>query len=403
MHNPSFALFSHAPRPLAPSAPCPLRRVAEAAPSTSWRRPKLGRKLSRRLRPPTLVLAIGVACSVCVLRTSRGAPPAPPDEASEQAASRPASLSLEVASPTSTGSSPAFNGALAYEHLKALCALGPRVSGSPGMLRQQELLQAHFTSLGARVRLQQVPSRRHPLTREPTPLANLIVEWQPEAKQRILLCAHYDTRPLPERDPDPRERKKGVFLGANDGASGVALLMELGRCLASSQGGAPLSATRLGVDFVFFDAEEFAVGDRINDYFLGSKHFARNYRQEPPAHRYVAGVLLDMVGDANLMIQKEQFSVNWNDTRPIVEEIWDVARRLNVAEFVNEVGQTPIQDDHLPLRQIGAIPVCDVIDFQYPDVSHRFWHTTKDVAENCSAESLGKVGRVMDQWLKERR
>jgi hypothetical protein len=297
----------------------------------------------------------------------------------------------EAASPEATPAE--FDGQRAYEHLQQLCALGPRISGSPGMARQQELLRAHFAALGGAVTMQAVPGRRHPQTGRMTPMANLVVVWDAEAQERILLCAHYDTRPLPDQDPDPVQRRTGVFVGANDGASGVAVLMELGRSLP---------AGRLGVDFVLFDAEEFVWDDRPEGYFIGSTHFAREYRRGAMGQRYVAGVLLDMVGDRRLSIYQEGHSATWTDTRPIVEEIWGIAEQLGVKEFIPQVGYM-VRDDHLPLRQIGRIPVCDVIDFHYPDRTNRHWHATTDVPANCAPESLEKVGRVMQQWLKSRR
>ena len=120
-----------------------------------------------------------------------------------------------------------LDGARAYRYLQQICAIGPRISGSPGMQQQQEMLRAHFEQLGGKVTLQKFQAA-NPLGGANVPLANMIVEWHPERKERILLCAHYDTRPLPDQDPNPVQRRTGVFIGANDGASGVAVLMELG-------------------------------------------------------------------------------------------------------------------------------------------------------------------------------
>src|SRR5262245_55419520 len=125
-----------------------------------------------------------------------------------------------------------FNGERAYQHLKDICAIGPRVSGTEGMRRQQAYLKAHFEKLRGRVRLQEFTAR-HPLDGSTVRLANLIVEWHPERSERVLLCAHYDTRPFPDQDlRDPR----GIFVGANDGASGTALLCELGQSMPELKG-----------------------------------------------------------------------------------------------------------------------------------------------------------------------
>jgi hypothetical protein len=283
-----------------------------------------------------------------------------------------------------------FNGERAYGYLKEICAIGPRISGTKGMTKQQALLTAHFEKLGAKVSKQEF-RYRHPLDGSAVNFANLIVEWNPDAKERVLLCAHYDTRPFPDSDPDPRKRRD-EFLGANDGASGVALLMELGNSM-------PDLKCKYGVDFVLFDGEELVYDSQRDRYFLGSEYFSRQYVAHPPAHRYRWGVLLDMVGDAHLDIYQEKNSYAWRDTRPLVQDIWGVANDLGVHEFIPRV-RHDIRDDHLMLHDIGGIPTCDIIDFDYPQPGARsYWHTTADRPENCSALSLAKVGWVMQEWL----
>ena len=282
-----------------------------------------------------------------------------------------------------------FSGVRAMQHLEALCRLGPRPSGSAAMTRQRALLVEHFRAAGGRVAGQafEIRDRR---TGRPVHMENLVVEWHPDRTERILLGAHFDTRPFPDRDP---VEPGGVFVGANDGASGVAVLMEL----AGQMPGLP---GPVGVDFVLFDAEEYVFGPR-DPYCLGSTFFARQYaagRQAGRlAHRYRAAVVLDMVADRNLEIWQEINSLSWPDTRPVVESIWAVARRLEVREFVPRP-RHEVQDDHVPLRTIGGIPACDIIDFDYPQ-----WHTRADTPEHCSGESLEKVGRVVLEWLREQR
>jgi hypothetical protein len=275
-----------------------------------------------------------------------------------------------------------FDGAAAYEHLRRICQLGPRPSGSSGMQAQQKLLTEYFETLGGRVTLDRF-RYRSPLDGHPVDMANLIVSWHPERKERILLCTHYDTRPLPDRDP---ENPRGTFLGANDGASGVALLMELGKAMPGLGG-------PLGVDFVFFDGEEYVFRDD-DPYFIGSEWFARQYVEHPPAHRYRAAVLLDMVGDADLQIFQERNSLWWPEARPLVEQIWRTAARLGVREFIARP-KHEIRDDHLKLYHIAKIPACDIIDFDYA-----YWHTEGDAPSQCSALSLAKVGWVITEWLK---
>jgi glutaminyl-peptide cyclotransferase len=278
-----------------------------------------------------------------------------------------------------------FDGAQAYEYLKQICAIGPRYSGSNGMARQQKLLVAHFDKLGGKVSRQEfrVP---HPQTHDPVDMANLVVEWHPERKERVLLCAHYDTRPYPDQD---RRRPRGRFVGANDGASGVALLMEMGKHMAALKG-------PVGVDFVLFDGEELVYRDG-DPYFYGSEWFATTYAESPPQHRYRWGILLDMIADKDLKLLQEWHSVSWADTRPLVGEIWGIAAKLGVREFVPQVGSR-VLDDHIKLHDIARIPTCDIIDFDY-----RAWHTEQDVPANCSALSLSKVGWVVHEWLQSLR
>jgi hypothetical protein len=217
-------------------------------------------------------------------------------------------------------------------------------------------------------------------------MANLIVEWHPERRERILLCTHYDTRPFSSQD---RRNPRGTFIGANDGASGTALLMELGHQMAALNG-------KLGVDFVFFDGEEFVFEEGRDPYFIGSEYFATAYvndRARP--YHYASAVLVDMIADADLQIYPDNQTLSWSDSRPLVDAIWGIARRLGVTEFVVDRSYN-VLDDHVKLHEIARIPSCDVIDFNY-----RAWHTQADTPENCSALSMAKVGWVIHEWLKQ--
>jgi glutaminyl-peptide cyclotransferase len=280
-----------------------------------------------------------------------------------------------------------LDGARAYGYLKQLCAIGRRPSGSTGMQSQQKLLAEHFQKLGGQVEFQRFQAA-HPADGSPVPMGNLIVRWHPQNTQRVLLCTHYDTLPFPMLD---RRNPRGTFIGANDGTSGVAVLMELAHQM-------PKLPCKYGVDFVLFDGEEFVFAGRggsyLGSFFLGSGHFARAYAENPPPYRYRWGVLLDMVGDADLQIYQERYSMSWDDTRPLVEDLWATARRLGVREFIPRQKYF-VRDDHLPLHDTGKIPTCDVIDFDYPP-----WHTQGDVPQRCSALSLAKVGWVLREWLK---
>ena len=185
---------------------------------------------------------------------------------------------------------------------------------------------------------------------------------------------------------------QGEFIGANDGASGVAFLFELGRHMADLPG-------KYGIDFVFFDGEEFVYVYRRDPMFLGSTHFANQYAARRHDVKYTYGILVDMIADKNLELYYEGNSLGY--ARRLTRSIWSVADDLGVEEFKPKE-RHKIRDDHLPLNSIAKIPTCDIIDFDYPvaDGRNAFWHTQQDIPENCSAESLEKVGRVLLEWLR---
>ncbi|WP_237564768.1 M28 family peptidase [Blastopirellula marina] len=305
-----------------------------------------------------------------------------------QNAQRPAALTVAVEKLEDYAP---FDGSLAMGYLEGMCAIGPRVSGSPGMARQQQYLTKILEAAGGKVSLQEFDVR-HPEDGSRVPMANLIAQFYPDRPERILLCAHYDTRPFPDQDP---LNPQGTFVGANDGASGVAVLCELARHLGDLK-------SHVGVDIVFFDGEELVFDNRRDPYFLGSEYFARDYAQNPPAHRYRYGVLLDMVGDKDLQIFEEKNSLRYPDVRPLVRDIWSTARKLGIREFIARP-RHEVRDDHLVLNDIAKIPTCDIIDFDYPNPGYgpKYWHTEKDVPANCSALSLAKVGKTILTWLNE--
>ena len=275
-------------------------------------------------------------------------------------------------------------------YLKQICDFGPRASGTAAMKEQQTMLQDFFTERGAIVELQSFEVR-HPEDGSPVSMVNLIARWHPDRAKRFLLCAHYDTRPYPDRD---RRNSKGVFIGANDGGSGTAALMELSHHLSD------LPAD-VGVDIVLFDGEEFVWEQGRDEYFIGSKFFARNYAANPPNIGYQSGVLLDMVADRELRIYYEQNSLSYAPS--VARGIWKVADRLGVRAFVAR-SRHRVEDDHIPLNEIAKIPTVDLIDFDYPRAgigAPSYWHTEQDVPENCSGESIAAVVWVVHEWLKQ--
>ncbi len=295
---------------------------------------------------------------------------------------------VQVESPTRKPIPDRYSSVRAMAYLNQICDLGPRPSGSAAMIRQQKMLESFFAERGGTVTRQSFETR-NPNDGQPLTMTNLIASWHPDRPKRFLFCAHYDTRPYPDRDPVD---KRGVFLGANDGASGTAGLMELANQFEDLPGD-------IGVDLVLFDGEEFVWQEGRDRYFIGSTYFAQNYKDQPPAIPYQSGVLLDMIGDKELKLYYEVNSLRFAKT--VARDFWETADDLGVQAFVMRRGPE-LRDDHLPLNQIAAIPTIDVIDFDYPRPGfgvQSYWHTQQDVPANCSGESIAAVVWVAHQWM----
>ncbi len=257
-----------------------------------------------------------------------------------------------------------FDGSRAYEDVKAQVALGSRSPGTQGHLQTQEFIRAELESAGWLVEYQDSERMGHPIRN--------IIAKRNDASPQIVLGAHYDTRFVADNDPDLKKRDQPV-IGANDGASGVAVLLELARSLPKDS---------VPVWLVFFDTED---NGRVAgwDWILGSRAFAEEIKIQPRAV-----VVVDMIGDANLNIYLER-----NSDKTIRAEIWSTAAKLGYADkFINEEKYS-MEDDHTPFLEKG-IPAVDLIDFDYP-----YWHTTQDTADKVSAESLGAVGDTLWHWV----
>jgi glutaminyl-peptide cyclotransferase len=277
-----------------------------------------------------------------------------------------------------------FDAKRAMKYLEDICRIGPRISGSEGMKEQQRILEKHFEGLGGKIYWQRFTARQKSQPK-PVELANLVVSWHPERQRRIILCSHYDTRPIADQE-EKRSKWTEPFISANDGGSGVALLMEMGHVMKNLR-------VRVGVDFVFFDGEEyiFNPGPNGDVYFFGSEHFAQNYQKDPPRHRYAGAVLMDMIGGKNARFPIEKNS--WIKAGDLVQELWTIAAEQKCAAFVNQLGPE-VRDDHLALNRV-RIPAVDIIDFDYPH-----WHRLSDIPANCSPDSLEQVARVLIVWLQ---
>jgi glutaminyl-peptide cyclotransferase len=275
---------------------------------------------------------------------------------------------------------PPFDGVSAFAFLREQCDLGPRYPGSPGHAAVRALLLEKLAAFGARVAEQ--PFEAALSTGDTLRLVNIVGSYRPEARKRILLGAHYDTRPRADRDPDPANRSRPI-VGANDGASGVAVLLEIARLLA-------VSKPSVGVDLVFFDGEDWGEEGSTSDYLLGSRRYAKSLGDRRP----IAMILVDMVGERDSRMPVEGFSAAASPA--LCARIYGIARTLRVPNLVQSPGSSII-DDHLPFIQAG-VPAIDLIDFEYP-----YWHTLADTPDKCSSGSLAAVGSVLIRYVRETR
>jgi hypothetical protein len=273
-----------------------------------------------------------------------------------------------------------FDAGRAFGFLEEQVALGTREPNSPGAARAVSYYQAMLKPLADEVILQRF-ELRDPYAPRLLKLTNVIARFQPELETRVILCAHWDTRPRADYDP---LRPDDPILGANDGASGVAVLLEFAHQLAAEP-------ANIGIDIILFDGEDYGKEGDLQYYLLGSRHYVDN--PIGPLPREV--ILLDMIGDAELELPIELNS--WQSAAYLVDAIWTIGEELGYQQFVRRFGQA-IYDDHIPFIQAG-IPAIDIIDFQYPNATTNYWHTHQDTPDKCSPESLDAVGNTVLTWI----
>lgn len=278
---------------------------------------------------------------------------------------------------------PSFNQKMAFQHLLDQCSYGPRNPGSEGHQEFSKYLEEYLSSLSKNVIIQEFSYTEH-LTTKKRKGKNLIAQFNLESEERLLLGAHWDTRSLSDEDPD-EEKKLLPVLGANDGASGTAVLMELASIFSKNN-------PPIGIDIVFFDAEDVGINGKPYTFAMGSEYFSKNLPIEKPNF----AIIVDMVGDKFLKIPIERFSYQVNPE--MVKEIWGLANDLGLSAFEYRVGYE-IYDDHVPLWENAQIPAIDIIDFDYPNLFYNYWHTQKDIPENCSPQSLYQVGTLLLNYI----
>ena len=285
-------------------------------------------------------------------------------------------LLLTLAASCSGAAGP--DGARALERVKHQLQAGSRVSGTAGNAAVRQWIASELARLGGRVEQQAFADT---VGGQVWQLTNVIGRFGPASGRRIALLAHFDTRPWCDQDPEPS--KQGQYCpGANDAGSGVAVLLEVAEAMHAR-------APAVGVDLVFLDGEDLGKPEAPDDYCRGSKGYARRLPPRSDAARPVAGFVFDMVGDRDLGIWDEGNSAA--RATNLVDVVHEAARATNAKHFHEGVRYTLI-DDHVPLLEAG-LPAVDIIDFDY-----EHWHTTSDMPDQVSAESLAEVARVA-AWI----
>jgi glutaminyl-peptide cyclotransferase len=273
-----------------------------------------------------------------------------------------------------------FSGNRAMEWLEYQCQLGPRTMGSPGSLA----LQDSISTLCKRLNVRCVPIKfklDDPYGDSELTLTNIVISLGPSRGKRLWLGAHYDSRPVCDKETNPVLAARPL-VGANDGASGVAVLLHLIELLHSEQ-------LEYGIDILLFDGEDYGHAGDVAGFCLGSKQLVKSWNKfgSPLAGCNPYGlILLDMVGEKNLQIPMEYYSVS---RAPVFTEmVFQRASQLSLSAFIPETGK-PVYDDHVPFLEAG-LPAVDLIDFDFPE-----WHTSGDVPSVCSPESLQQVGALL--------
>lgn len=267
--------------------------------------------------------------------------------------------------------------------------MGARVPGTAAHRECLDFLQTSLIRFGLETAIEQGTLPRY--DGKPQAISNIVGRYRPDLKNRILLCAHWDCRPWSDHEADKAKQLIPV-LGANDGASGVAVLLEIARQLQIQQ-------PETGVDIVFFDAEdmgtpEFYEGEELPDtWCLGSQLWATQHKDERSDYR--CGILLDMVGSPDAVFGKEYFSIQY--AANVLQDIWKTAGKIGYSRFFLHRNSGAVTDDHYYINTIAGIPTIDIIHYD-PSGGTGFpayWHTNNDDMSNVSRSSLNAVGATL--------
>ena len=275
---------------------------------------------------------------------------------------------------------PQFDGAAAQALVERQVAFGPRIPGREGHAAQLAWMLARLDSLADQVETRPFTHAHTQIPGLTLQLTNVVARFRPSATRRLLFLAHFDTRPFADQ-ADTQAGRALPVPGANDGASGTAVLLQVARHLADQP-----PSHDVGIDLLFTDGEDY--GPTLADMLLGARQYAS---EADPAAPPIYAVLLDLVGDADPSFPVERYSENF--APDVVERVWSVAADLGYGDTFPLTGGSFIQDDHLPLNQAG-IPTVNIIDFDY-GAGNGLWHTPDDLPIHTRASTLEMVGEVV--------
>jgi len=282
-----------------------------------------------------------------------------------------------------------FDGWRAFDYIKTQCGMGPRVPGTPAHQKCLDWMKQELEKAGFETRVYTY-SGDSKLLREKIQIKNLFGIIGGDAKRKIMISAHWDTRPISDKDPNPNLREVPI-LGANDGASGVAVLLELARVLGKSNKFEDLrTSSTLGVILAFYDGEDLGTPEYYDDYCLGSKAFADSI---PADMAFEEGINIDMIGDSDLSIYMEKESLS--KFPDLTNRFWEIGARIDSRVFIPQARYS-VTDDHSSFFS-KKIPYINVIDFDYP-----YWHTQDDTPDKCSAQSLQIVGNTILNYIEDK-
>lgn len=283
-----------------------------------------------------------------------------------------------------------FNSDSAMAYLRMQTQAGPRVPGTQAHSETAERLVSTLRNFNPDTVMVQSAVMTLPGTSQTVPMKNIFAQWGTDRPARLLLLAHWDTRPHADQDADPANHAI-PFDGANDGASGVAVLLEIARNLSHQL------PEKIGVDILLADLEDAGTSDDEQSWCLGTQYFAQHLPYTPGVTPRYA-ILLDMVGGAGAQFHREYFSDRF--APDVVDHVWNIAAKSGYAShFPNQAGN-PINDDHIPLNQVG-IPTIDIIENKNPQTGsfNPTWHTMDDNINNIDPQTINAVGQTISNLI----